>query len=51
MEKENALIEELKKTGLELWLRAESWKDTLLHIQKINSDPLVARYIARALSQ
>ena len=44
-------INELRKTGIELWHRAEAWKHALLHIERINQDPLIARYIKRALSQ
>lgn len=51
MEKENALIEQLKSTGMELWLRAESWKSALEHIQKLNTDPMIDRFINRTLKQ
>ncbi len=51
MEKENDVINQLKATGMELWLRAESWKSALLHIQKISDDPFVIRYIEKTLKE
>lgn len=44
-------ITRLRNTGIELWHRAESWKNALEHIQSINTDPIIARYIKRALQQ
>lgn len=51
MEENNDRLTDLQKTGIELWHRAESWKNALLHIQELNTDPLIARYINRALNQ
>jgi len=42
---------ELRQTGIELWLRAESWKKALMHIERLNQDPVIARYIKRTLNQ
>lgn len=51
MEETNDRIKELQQTGIELWYRAESWKNALMHIDKLNTDPIIARYIKRALKQ
>lgn len=51
MENNHDVIEQLKNTGMELWLRAESWKDALLHIKKISDDPFVIRFIDKALKE
>ena len=51
MEENNARIKELQRTGIELWYRAETWKKALEHINTINNDPIIARYIKRALQQ
>ena len=52
MEKKHEdVIEQLRNTGMELWLRAESWKDALYHIRKISDDPFVIRYIDKIFKE
>ena len=51
MERNNERITQLEQTGMELWCRAESWKNTIHQIEKLNRDPIIAQIIKRALNQ
>ncbi len=43
-------IEELTKIGLELHQRAETWRQALLEIQKMNNNPIVDIIIKKHLN-
>lgn len=48
LEKENEL---LKRTGMELYERAEKWRKALEEIKKFNTDPIISSIIRRNLNE
>lgn len=44
-------IEELKRTGMELYERAEQWRKALEEIRRFNQCPVISSIITRNLNQ
>jgi hypothetical protein len=44
-------VEELTKTSLELWMRAEWYRTTLTRIQKLNPSPEINHLIRQVLEE
>lgn len=44
-------IEELRRTGMELYERAEQWRKALEEIKRFNRDPVISSIIQKNLNQ
>ena len=43
-------IDELTRTGMELYERAEKWRQALIEIQRVNRNPIIAQMIKQHLN-